>query len=188
MKRFYFCLILMLTLIVGFSCTDPLPPKINPYDVLRSNWFFIPRQLKNDTLITSIEPGYFTNPITIAPYLVNEWDEWIVDTTYTNIRIKITLVNNPDVFQEFIIEDTTAEVKRLVRGDSLWRTMEWNQRLNGKRVYQYLPPPHPNPEKQRMEYDVARIRLEGTIQLFKNILPIPLTPKEILIFYWFKMT
>lgn len=171
-----------------FSCKDPLPSRIDPYQTLRGDWFFIPGQLKSDTLKNGLVSGLFINPISISPYLVNEWDEWIVDTNYVDIHIKITLLNEPDVSEEYVIRDTTVKEIRLTTGDSLWSTLEWNQRLKGKRVYQYLPPPLPNYAKQRMEYQVVRLRLEGTIQLFKNVLPKVLPPKEILIFYWFKMS
>ncbi|HFE63710.1 hypothetical protein B1H10_05130 [candidate division KSB1 bacterium 4484_188] len=174
--------------LLSTSCKDPLPPKIDPYQTLRGDWFFIPGQLKSDTLVNALVSGLFINPISISPYLVNEWDEWIVDTNYVDIHIKITLLNEPEVFQEYVIRDTTVKEIRLITGDSLWSTLEWNQRLKGKRVYQYLPPPLPNYAKQRMEYQVVRIRLEGTIQLFKNVLPKALPSKEILIFYWFKMS
>lgn len=184
-----FGLIVILIILADLnSCTDPLPPRIDPYENLRTGWFFIPGSLKTDTLITSTDPQIMVSPVTIAPYLVNEWDEWIVDTNYVEVRIKMTLLNSPEVQQEYIIRDTTAFKTTLTLGDSAWASFDWPHRLNGKPVYRYLPSPTPNFEKSRQEWEVARIRLEGTIQLFKNVLPKPLPPKDILILYWVKLT
>ncbi|GAB4342897.1 MAG: hypothetical protein Kow0037_30620 [Calditrichia bacterium] len=170
------------------GCKDSLPPRINPYQTIRGSWFFQPTQIKVDTLSTSTDPSLLVSPISISPVLINNWDEWIVDTVDVKIKIKMTLINNPDVQAEYTIRDSLWQVMRLLPGDSTWRTLEWDHRLNGKRVYQYLPSPRPNPAKNRMEYEVARVRLEGSIQIFKNMLPVPLPPREILLFYWFKMT
>jgi len=181
MKRIVLVIILFLLLVGIFSCKDPLPPKIDPYQFLRTGWSFVPNSLKYDTLLVDLRN--FSGPITIFAYLVNEWDEWIVDTSYVDVHIRMTLLKDSTVTDDFYIVDTTQNPLRLTLNDSIRVSMQWNHRLHGKTVWDWMGNPIPNQELNRFEWKVARIRLSGEIRLFKNVLPKALPEKEILIFY-----
>ncbi len=181
-KRIGRILILFLLFTVIFSCKDPLPPKIDPYGFLRTGWSFIPNSLKYDTLLVDLRN--FSGPIYIFASLVNEWDEWIVDTSYVDVHIRMSLLlKDSTVTDDFYIVDTTQNPQRLTLNDSIRVSMVWNHRLRGKTVWDLVGNPIPNQELNRFEWPVARIRLSGEIRLFKNVLPKALPEKEILIFY-----
>jgi hypothetical protein len=188
MKRFIIAVSILMIAGIGLFCTDPLPPKLNPYQSFRTNWFFEPPELRRDTLVSPTSGAAMVSSITITPYMVNQWDEWIVDTSYVEIKMKFTLMNKPEISQEFTILDTTARLQRLMPGDSLWASFDWDLTLQGKRLINYLPPPDPNYPLNRLEWEITRVRLEGTIRLFRNVLPTPLKPREIYILYWVKLT
>ncbi|MFZ0391630.1 MAG: hypothetical protein WAN36_14310, partial [Calditrichia bacterium] len=118
---------------------------------------------------------------------VNESDEWLVDTSFVELDLKITLLNS-GISEEEVIIDSTFSIRRLTRGDSDFVNVEWNHLLKGKRIYQYLPAPRGNGERQVLEWEVARLRLEGSIRLFKNMLPVALPPEIFYVAYWQKMT
>ena len=181
MKRIFIFLALTILLTGIFSCKDPLPPRIDPYQFLRSGWSFVPNTLKYDTLLVDLRN--FSGPVIIFAYLVNEWDEWIVDTSYVDVHIRMTLLNESNVTADYYITDTTQHPQRLTLRDSIRVSMQWNHQLQGKPVWEWMGTPFPNQELNRFEWKVARIRLNGEIRLFKNVLPQALPEKEILIFY-----
>lgn len=179
-------------LIVGYSvslifssiyCTDPLPSKIDPYDFLRTDWNYVPSILRTDTLEVLVT-GSISSSIQLVPYLVNEFDEWIVDTTYVEVHYKITLLNKPEVFGEFTSIDTVQIPEQLLPGDSAWHSITFNHRLQGNHVTNYLGANLANENPNRYEWEIARYQVEGTIKLFKNVLPQPLPKKEFRIVYW----
>jgi hypothetical protein len=55
--------------------------------------------------------------------------------------------------------------------------------LQGKHIYKYLGW-NPNSNPNRFEWEIARLEVEGTIKLFKNVLPQPLPKREFRILYW----
>ena len=173
----------LLSLIFGsLFCTDPIQSKIDPYDFLRTDWNYVPTVLRTDTLDVRVA-GNSSSPIQLVPYLVNEFDEWIVDTTYVEIHYKITLLNNPDVFGEFTVTDTVQIPDQLLPGDSTWYSISFNHHLQGNHIYKYLGW-NPNSNPSRFEWEIARFQVEGTIKLFKNVLPQPLPKRVFKVLYW----
>jgi hypothetical protein len=111
-------------------------------------------------LVTNLHLQYFDYPIRISPYVSDEIQ--LLDTAITQIRV--------------------------LRGDSIWTTCEGNHRFQGNFVSGYLGNPFFNCNPYREQWEVARIRLEGTLRLFKIVLPIPLPEKEIGVIYRRKPT
>jgi len=191
------CIIIQ-SVVIQFSCEDPLPPYVNPGNILNATVNFVYEPL---VIYRYVDFNYFlptlrysTPSFIINIGVINKFDETLQDNIYIDGKVEIWISDRPDdkvtiTINEYSINsslvDPQTNILTLNPEDTLWLRVNWGYALDdGMPAFtrmQYIESHIPNSSSLRHFHPEVFFTSRATVQIFKGVTPVRSTEKKFLL-------